>query len=420
MSLYGVLRTGVAGMTVQASKLGTVADNIANANTTGYKRASIEFSSMVIGEKLDNYNPGGVMSNVRSAVSQQGALLQTTSATDLAVEGRGFFVVNDTAGTPHMTRAGSFVPDGDGFLVNAAGYTLMGYPIEDGAAGMVANGLTGLQKVNIAQSQLDALPSMQGRFSANLPSNGAVTPAADLPSTNAATAQAAAKTSLVSYDNLGNEVLLDVYFAKTAANDWEVAVYDQRDAAAGGGGFPYAAGPLAVTALNFDGTTGNLAAGSATAITVPVPNGAALDLDLSQTTQLAADFAVMAAEVDGSAPSAVSDVEFTADGTVVALLENGTRWPMFRIALADVTSPDHLRPLTGNVYLPTDGSGDIRVGTPGSGGFGNLISGALEQSNVDMAYELVSMIESQRSYSANSKVFQTGAELLDVLISLKR
>jgi flagellar hook protein FlgE len=419
MSLYGVLRTGVSGLMVQASKLGTVADNIANANTTGYKRASIEFSTLVIGEKTETYNAGGVTSSVRSAVSQQGSLLQTTSATDLAIEGRGFFVVNDMAGTPYMTRAGSFVPDGDGFLVNAAGYTLMGYPVDDDGPNPVANGLAGMEKVNVTQAQLDATPSMAGRFFANLPSNGAVPAAADLPSANAATAQPAAKTSLVSYDNLGNEVLLDVFFAKTAASDWEVAVYDQADAAAGGG-FPYAAGPLAVTALSFDPATGGLTGASATAMTVPVPNGAALELDLSQMTQLAADFTVMAAELDGNAPSAVADIEFTAEGAVVALLENGTRRPIFQIALADVTSPDNLRQVTGNVYLPTNDSGDIRVGTPGRGGFGTLIGGALEQSNVDMASELVSMIESQRAYSANSKVFQTGAELLDVLISLKR
>jgi flagellar hook protein FlgE len=419
MSLYGVLRTGVSGLMVQASKLGTVADNIANANTTGYKRASTEFSSLVIGEKLDNYNPGGVTSNVRSAVSQQGSLLQTTSATDLAIEGKGFFVVSDMAGTPFMTRAGSFVPDADGNLVNAAGFTLMGYPIGDEGPSPVANGLAGLAQVNITQLRLDAMPSTEGHLAANLPSNAGVAAAADLPSANAATAQAAAKTSLVSYDNLGNEVILDIFFAQTAPNQWEVAAFDQRDAAPGGA-FPYAAGPLATAALEFDPTTGNLSGASATAIAVPIPNGLAVDLDLSMMTQLAASFTVMGAEVDGNAPSAVADVEFSADGTVVALLENGARQPIFRIALADVTSPDNLRVATGNVYLPTNESGDIRVGVPGAGGFGTLVGGALEQSNVDMASELVSMIEAQRAYSANSKVFQTGAELLDVLISLKR
>lgn len=418
MSLYGVLRTGVSGLLAQASKLGTVADNIANANTTGYKRASVEFSSLVIGETSDYYNSGGVTSSVRFGVAQQGSFLQTTSATDLAVDGKGFFVVTDTAGTPFLSRAGSFVPNGEGELVNAAGYTLMGYPVTNGDPNVVANGLAGLAPVNVTLAQLDAMPSTTGQFFANLPSNAAATALADLPSGNAATALPTAKSSLVSYDNLGNEVLLDMYFTKTAANDWEVAVFNQADATAGG--FPYAAGPLATQTLQFDPTTGELAGASANAITVPVPNGGALDLDLSQTTQLAADYTVMAAEVDGSAPSAVDDIEITEEGVLIALLENGSRQPLYRIALADVTSPDNLRPVTGNVYLPTNESGDVRVGAPGDGSFGTVISGALEQSNVDLGSELVSMIEAQRGYTANSKVFQTGAELLDVLINLKR
>lgn len=418
MSLYGVLRTGVSGLVAQASKLGTVADNIANANTTGYKRAGVEFSSLVIGDSTDNYNSGGVTTSVRYSVAEQGSLLQTTSATDLAVDGKGFFVVTDTAGTPFLTRAGAFVPNGDGALVNAAGYTLMGYPVT--STGGVANGLSGLQEVNITLAQLDAMPSTTGQLFANLPSNAAaVTVAADLPSANTATATPTAKSSLVSFDNLGNEVLLDMYFTKTAAETWEVAVYNQADAPATGG-FPYAAGPLATQTLAFDATTGELSGTSADAISLAVPGGATLDIDLSQMTQLAADFTVMAAEVDGSAPSAVDDIEITEDGTLIALLENGSRQPLYQVALADVTSPDKLRPVTGNVFVPTNESGDVRVGAPGQGSFGTVVSGALEQSNVDLGSELVSMIEAQRGYTANSKVFQTGAELLDVLINLKR
>lgn len=419
MSLYGVLRTGVSGMTAQSAKLGTVADNIANASTNGYKRASVEFSTMVLDSSSAKYNSGGVTSGVRYAISEQGSLQYTASSTDLAVNGKGFFVVSDEAGTPFLTRAGSFVPDGSGNMVNAAGYTLMGYPLDNGDPNVVANGLAGMEVVNVAQMTLDATASTEGRFSANLPSNAAVIAPADLPSTNAATAEYTAKTSLVRYDNLGNEVYLDAYFSKSAAGQWEVAVYDKA-AAAADGGFPYAAGPLAVQALEFDPATGNLTGASASSVTVPIPNGAALDLDLAGMTQLAADYTVMAADVNGSAPSAVRGVEVDDDGTVVALMENGTRVATYRIPLADVPSPDNLRPVAGNVYALSNDSGDVKVGMPGAGGFGSLVAGAVEQSNVDMAAELVSMIESQRSYSANSKVFQTGAELLDVLVNLKR
>lgn len=417
MSLYGVLRTGVSGLTAQASKLGTVGDNIANANTTGYKRSSIEFSSLVVGGGSQEYNSGGVSSDIRHAISQQGHLLPTTSSTDLAIEGNGFLVVSDGAGTPFLTRAGSFVPDGSGKFVNAGGYRLMGYPATEGGADMIANGISGLQEVNITAAQLDASASTNGRLFANLPSNADDVLPADLPSTNTPTAEATAKTSLLVYDNLGNEVLLDVYFAKSDQGEWDVAIYDR--AAASGGTFPYAGGALATETLVFDGH-GNLTAGSPTTISVPVPDGAAFELDVSQMTQLAADFTIMAADADGTAPSAVSSIEISEDGMLVALLENGARRPFFSIPLADVASPDNLRPVTGNIYAPSSDSGDVRTGIAGAGGFGSIISNALEESNVDMASELVSMIEAQRGYSANSKVFQTGAELLDVLINLKR
>lgn len=415
MSLYGVLRTGVSGLTAQASKLGTVGDNIANANTTGYKRSSTEFSSLVVGGGTKQHNPGGVTSTVRNAISQQGHLLPTTSSTDLAVEGNGFFVVSNGAGTPFLTRAGSFVPDGAGKLVNAGGFKLMGLPLSEGGAGAIANGFSGLQEVNITAAQLEASPSTEGRLFANLPSN-ADDVAGDLPSDNDANSGFTAKTSLLAFDNLGNEVLLDIYFAKTSLGEWEVVIFDREGAT--NGGFPYASGPLEQATLSFD-ANGQLSGGPVE-ISVAVPDGATMKLDFSQMTQLAADFTIMAADVNGTAPSAVASVEITDDGTLVALLENGARRPFFTIPLADVPSPDNLRPLTGNVFAPTHDSGDVRTGIAGTGGFGNIISNTLEESNVDMASELVSMIEAQRGYTANSKVFQTGAELLDVLINLKR
>src|SRR5690625_2432953 len=210
MSLYGVLRTGVSGLTAQASKLGTVGDNIANANTTGCKRSSTEFSSLVVGGGTKQHNPGGVTSTVRNAISQQGHLLPTMSSTDLAVEGNGFFIVSNGAGTPFLTRAGSFVPDGAGKLVNAGGFKLMGLPLSEGGAGTIANGFSGLQEVNITAAQLEASPSAEGRLFANLPSN-ADDVAGDLPSDNDANSGFTAKTSLLAFDNLGNEVLLDIY-----------------------------------------------------------------------------------------------------------------------------------------------------------------------------------------------------------------
>ena len=419
MSLYGMMRTGVSGMNAQANRLSTVADNIANAGTTGYKRSSTEFSSLIIPNVTGNYTSGGVTTSVRYATSQQGDLKYTTSTTDLAINGDGFFVVQDPSGKPFLTRAGSFVPDGDGRLVNAAGFYLMGYNAENGTPSAVTNGFGGLEPVLISQTELTAVPSKNGLFTANLPSNAAVVVAGNLPSLNAPTATASAKSSLVVYDNLGSEVLLDIYFTKSGPNTWEVAVYNQANAAPGTS-FPYTAGPLATQTLNFDPANGKLTAASFKDITIPVPGGVPFTLDLAGTSQLATGYTVLDSKVDGNAPSGIDKIEVSADGTIYAQYENGSFKTLYRIPIATVQSPDQLNVEPGNVYSQSSDSGDIRIGFANEGGMGEVVSGALENSNVDIAEELTSMIELQRTYTANSKVFQTGADLMDILVNLKR
>lgn len=419
MSLYGMMRTGVSGMAGQSSRLSTVADNIANSSTNGYKRATTEFSSLVIPNPPGSYASGGVTTTVRYAIAQQGNLQYTTSVSDLAIKGDGMFVVQDGDGSPFLTRAGSFIADGQGRLVNAAGFYLLGYNFENGPPTAVANGFAGLEAVRIAESELVATPSTEGIFSANLPNNAEIVAAADLPSANAATATYSAKSSLVVYDNLGGEVLLDIYFSKTAANTWEVAVFDKANAT-GDASFPYAGAPLQTETLTFDGTTGKLTGASATDITVAVPAGASFTLDLASLSQLSTEYTVLDPEVNGNAPSAIEQIEIAEDGIVYAQYENGSFRALYRIPIATVQSPDQLAVLPGNVFSQSTNSGDVRIGFAGEGGMGAVVSGAVENSNVDIAQELTSMIEAQRSYTANSKVFQTGSELLDVLVNLKR
>ncbi|MBW3097354.1 flagellar hook protein FlgE [Pseudohoeflea coraliihabitans] len=419
MSLSGMMRTGASGMNAQASRLGTVADNIANANTTGYKKASTEFSSLVLSSSAGAYNSGGVNAEVRYGISQRGPLEFTSSSTDLAINGSGFFIVSDAADVPYLTRAGSFVPDAEGNLVNTAGFTLLGYDYQSGIPAPVVNGFDGLVPVNVSAGSLTAEASSNGVFTANLNASEAAVAAADLPSGNTATADYSHKSSLVVYDNLGGEVLLDFYYTKSANDTWEVAVFDRADAAPNSS-FPYASGPLATGTLDFDPTNGLLTSTSTSTLTVNVPNGNAMTIDLAEMSQLDYPFSVQSATVDGSVPSTVVRVEISEDGIVYAQYENGTLEPIYRIAMADVPSPDQLRPLEGNVYAQGQDSGVIRTGFAGSSNFGAIVSGALESSNVDIAEELTNMIESQRSYTANSKVFQTGSDLMDVLVNLKR
>jgi flagellar hook protein FlgE len=405
-------------MTAQANKLGTVADNIANSNTTGYKRASTEFSSLILQSGLSDYVPGSVQTNIHYSISEQGALKFTTSTTDLAVKGDGFFVVSGSDSQTHLTRAGSFVKDGDGNLVNAAGFKLMGYSLAPGATTAVVNGTGGLVAVNIGSLALQASSSTTGQLNVNFPSNANVTAAANLPSTNASAATYAGKTSLLTYDNLGNQVTLDIYAAKTGSGTWEVTVFD-RASAASGGGFPYSSGPLASTTMSFD-AVGHFATASPTSLSLVIPNGAAFTLDMSQSSQLASGYTVLNSSVNGNAPSSVDRVEIANDGTVYAVFTNGQRQAAYRIPLATVPSPDNLQPLAGNVYGLSSNSGDLQIGQAGASGLGSVTSSALEQSTVDLASELTTMIESQRDYTANSKVFQTGADLMDVLVNLKR
>jgi flagellar hook protein FlgE len=137
-------------------------------------------------------------------------------------------------------------------------------------------------------------------------------------------------------------------------------------------------------------------------------------------TQYSYNFNVQSAGVNGNAPSLVDSVQVSSDGTVYAKYKNGNLDPLYRIALATVESPDKLTVVNGNAYQQGVDSGVITTGFAGNGNFGKVVSGALESSNVDIASELTSMIESQRSYTANSKVFQTGSSLMDVLVNLVR
>lgn len=418
MSIYGAMRTSVSGMNVQADRLSSISDNIANVGTTGYKRSTTEFSTVVLQVGELQYESGAVEVRPRRHVSEQGAFDYSSSVTDLAISGGGFFVVESASGDVLLTRAGAFVPDQDGNLVNSAGAKLLGYDLGDVLGGPVANGPAGLEAVNVGALALNALPSTAGSLQANLPAAATPVAAANRPGANAATASYSSRTSLVAYDNIGTEVTLDLYFTKTAANEWEVAVFD-RAAAPSAGGFPYSSGPLTTGAVTFDGTTGRLDSASASSVSVAIPNGSTAVIDMTQVTQFSADFAIFDADMNGTGATPIEKVDIGSDGVMTVVYQNGSRAPAYRIPVASVRSPDRMEAVTGNLYLPTTSSGEMLIGSAGSGGMGTVVSGALEQSTVDIAQELTAMIEAQRNYTANSRVFQTSSDLTDVLVNLR-
>jgi len=425
MGLYGALNASVSGMAAQSNKLSAISQNIANSNTTGYKNVDAQFADLISSASQNTFEGSGVTTTYAYANTTQGSYSTTSTATNLAVNGNGFFVVSDSSGALYLTRDGSFTPDADGNLVNASGFTLMGYSLADGAATAVANGSAGLVAVNTKSSALTATPTTTGTISANLPSTAtAVLTAANLPSqnsTNQVTTPTSytAKTSLVTYDNLGAQVTLDVYFTNTTASaanpQWEVTVYDQADAASGGG-FPYSNPALTTQTMAFDPTTGMIT--TPTNLTFLIPNGQSATVDISGMTQLATSFTMTKATVNGNSPSGVSSVSIGADGTLSAVYSSGATVPIFTVPLANVPAAGNLTPISGNVWQINNESGNMVLATAGTGGLGTIRSSTLESSTVDLATELTKMIQAQSGYQANSKVFQTGSDLLSTLINI--
>ncbi|MET0258551.1 MAG: flagellar hook protein FlgE [Methylobacterium sp.] len=472
MSIGGLMRTSVSGMSAQANRLGAVSDNIANSNTTGYKKSFTEFSTMVLDSSPGQYNSGVVESQTRTLISQQGGLAYTSNANnsqavDLAVNGKGFFIVGDGDGGNFLTRAGAFVKNGNGDLVNAAGYILKGYPLPTDDVNGVVNGFTGLTNVNLNSSELRLKPTNTGMLKVNLSQEAKTTVAGPLPTFTTGTASDAqvvgtlpsanpatptampaytSKTSMVVYDNAGKEVTVDIYMTKTkdggidpatgaalnpaVDDEWEVVAYDRSTAATTGAyqPFPYGGGgtgkslittgTAGVATLKFN-QAGKLTT-TPTGLGIKIPNGQTMNLDMAGSSSVSGNFQVLSGKVNGNPPGNVDKIKISDDGIVSATFASGEDVPLFKIPLAMVESPDNLKSLSGNVYSAGVASGTILVGVAGQSGLGTLVHGALEESTVDLASELTTMIESQRGYTANSKVFQTGSEILDVLVNLKR
>ncbi len=421
MSLFNTIRTSVSGLNAQSNALGTIGDNIANSGTTGYKDANAQFETLLTNSDVTStYESGGVKTDIRYGVTDQGTLTTTTSATDLAISGNGFFPVSQGGDNSYLTRAGSFVPDSTGNLINAAGFSLLGYKI--GADGTTSSTLS---VVNVSNTGLQAAASTSGTLTANLPSSATAIPSTTTTNpdgsttttnptspanSNSTSTQYTDKTSLTVYGDLGTAENLDVYLTKTGANTWEATAYKQSDASASGG-FPYASGNVGTVNLTFDPTTGNLAAGSATTLNATVGTNT-VPIDLGGTTQLATDFGVTTASANGNAPSKVSSVKIGTDGTVTDIYASGVQLATYKIPLATVESPDNLTVLTGNVFQQSSNSGAVIMETAGTNGVGTINSDSLEQSTVDLASELSNLVTVQRAYEANSKVLQAASDLL--------
>ncbi len=438
MSLFGTMNTSVSGMNAQANRFSAVGDNIANADTTGYKRSSISFSDLLQPSVGYSYDSGSVLSNVRHDIETQGGAKTTGISSNMMIQGDGFFIVEGMNGEKFMTRNGSFQPDDKGNLVNDAGFKLMGYSYSSGVPASQVNGLTGLDEINMANHQMKAAATKNVKFVANLDARE-LAKSTPLAGANSAGANYTSKTSVTTHDSLGREIKYDVYFTKsqnsapavagaggnqgtTAQNDkWQVAIF--RADQATNGTFPYGGSLTNNTAtIEFDAATGKIT-GNTTSVNLTDATGNptnTVKFDLTALTQQASTFAPQAPEVDGSAAMDIKNADIGKDGVLYGVYPNGSRIPLYRIPLATVAAVNNLTPESGGVFTANDKSGIITTGFPGEGYFGQTVAGMVEGSNVDLAQELTEMIQAQRSYTANSKVFQTGSDLMDVLVNLKR
>ncbi len=415
-SNFQLFNTAVMGMSAQTDALANISENIANNNTVGFKRATTHFQTILSGFQGPQQAGGGVSTYTRYDVEGKGALISTNSSTDLAIQGDGFFVVQDNSGNIFLTRAGSFNPDVNGKLVNSAGYTLMGFSVNSNENISAANMTSGnLTEVAIQENKLYSNPTTNGVISVNLPAGASIVGPALLPSTNNPGANATIKTSVSVYDNLGQKVDLDIYYAKSAANTWEASIYNSADATSGG--FPYASAALGVQALSFSPNNGEIINGSP--INFSIPNGQSVVVDVSQTTQLGSSFEVNNLNFNGNAPAGVKEVEIGEDGVMAYRLDNGQSINAYKLGLATVNAPSRLKNYTGNAFITNSESGQMMIGEPGKGGLGLIQSSSLEASTVDLATELSSMIIAQRSFAANSQSFQVASEILQILNNLK-
>ncbi|UUR06894.1 flagellar hook protein FlgE [Sphingomonas glaciei] len=432
MSLYSALYAGVSGLGAQSSAMAGVADNITNINTIGYKGVSTEFRTLVTSGGLSSsYSAGGVAAAPQALISKQGLIQASSSQTDLAIDGAGFFVVRTGTGADSdvaFTRAGAFKPDVQGFLRNTSGYYLQGWRL-DAAGNFTDTGLDSLQAVRVSDLTGSASPTSQLRLRANLQSDAAVLAgpytAGDL-ATGTVTPQF--QRSFDIYDAQGSAHRISMGFVKTAPNEWQAEIFavPATDVTATDG--LLASGTVK---FNPDGSL-DLAGSSAALFADLTPtwtNGAgAQPIDLQLGTdgkldgliQFSGPSAIISSSVDGGVLGNLASIEVDETGVVSAIFDDGTSRKVFQLPVATFLNPDGLTRLNGNAFALSSASGAVAINPPGALGSGMISSSSLEGSNVDLASEFTSMIRFQRAYSASSKIITTVDDMLQELSNLKR
>lgn len=440
MSIYGAMYSGISSLNANSQAMGIISDNISNLNTIGYKNTESRFSTLVTGAggTLNSYAPGGLSASPYQSAERQGLLQSSQSSTDIAMSGRGFFVVNtdadNTGGNFFYTRAGQFDVDLNGYLVNSGGYYLQGWPtLPDGSYDVdqnnVADGsvpdptsLSNLQPIQVTALAGTVTPTTTVDMALNLPATAVVS------DTNTAT--------VLVYDSLGVGHNVAMLWTKTVAApptwDLEITGITRADnGSASTSGATLASLPLTIDTVVFNGD-GTPASFSPASLSVPAgdwttaASASAISFGLGTVdkadgvTQFASGYSVVSINQNGVTFGRYQSIAMRADGQVTALFDNGVERTIFRLPVATFANPAALDAQSGNAWAHTVDAGSLFLNPAGTGSAGDISPSTLESSTVDLGAEFTNMIITQRAYSASSKIITTADQMLEELVRIKR
>jgi len=398
MAFSGLFAIGLSGVNAHAASLEAVSQNIANSQSTGYKRERVDFSTLITSLSPDGgIEGGGVGAASRTLFSEQGAITRTGSSTDIAISGDGFFVVSESAdaGAPvSFTRSGGFSAREDGLLVNEAGYFLRAAPINGAAAG--ASALAGLEAVDINEFPTIAAATSALTLSGNL-------------SANAPAGSVIAQHFRV-YDADGAPRTLTLTLTANGAG-----AFDAVAAFADGAQETVASGVLA-----FDANGLVDAAASTLPLTFSANSSQTIDLNIRSLTLGPGATQFTTTNANGAPLGVLNGVEISSDGRVIAQYSNGLTRDLYQIAIANFTNPEGLEIGAASTYQLTTAAGALTLDNPQSGRAGALEGNALEISTVEIAQEFSTLIETQRAYAANTRVISIADELWQTLSQTAR
>ena len=403
-------RISLSGMNAATADLNVTSNNIANANTTGFKQSRAEFGDVfpVSAYGLSRNAIGaGVRLNQVAQQFNQGNVEFSGKALDLAISGKGFFTLSNQGATVY-SRAGNFGADRDGFVVNPSGHRLQVYMPNASGVGFDTGRLSDLQ---LATG--DAAPRATGevQVGSNLPADAGPPVIAPFDPNDPTSYNHT--TSLTLYDSLGASHTQQLHFVKTAnPNEWQV--HASIDGTAVG----------APATLQYS-DTGELQVPANGLVALPAHdpgNGAAplvVGLDLGGSTQYGESFNVSELVQDGHATGRLTGIEVSATGVVTAQYTNGVSTALGQVAMTSFSNPQGLQPLGDNGWAETFESGQPLRGAAGTSDLGMIQGGALEASNVDLTEQLVNMITAQRNFQANAQMISTQDQITQTVINIR-